>query len=112
MSLADLLSVIAWTVVAAVLALRVVPERRLVRRLLADGAIVPEKATGAPEDGGRVGRALRRLEDGQIVRRTPDGRIYLDQEAHAAQRQSRRVRALGLAAVALLAALVIALVLR
>ena len=112
MSRAELLSLMAWTGVAAVLALRVVPERRLVRRLLAEGATMPAKATSAPEARGRVGRALRRLEDGQIVRRAPDGRIYLDQEAHAAQRRSRRVRALGLAAVALLAALVIVLVSR
>jgi hypothetical protein len=67
-------------------------ERRLLRRLVAAGAVVPERAHPLPTLGYTTSDWILRLEGEGLLHRAADDRYYVDQGAYSRFRRRRRVR--------------------
>jgi hypothetical protein len=87
-------------------ALRIVPERRLVRRLTSLGALDQDRAATIIPGSSLGAWHVRRLARTGVIRTAGDGRLWLDSVAWRRFRARRRKRALLAAALAVLLVLV------
>ena len=76
-------------------------ERRVLEALRKAGAVAPGSAVDLPDMRRLEAFRLRRLLDAGVVHEADLGRYYLDERAYRAFRNERRIRVIGLAAIAL-----------
>jgi DNA-binding transcriptional ArsR family regulator len=98
-----LIGTVAWVLVLAL----VVPERRLIRRLRAAGAISADTAASIALRPPIARLPLKRLQNAGAVIAATSGRFYLDEAAYDRYRAARRRRAVPVLAVAMLLILLI-----
>ncbi|MGE3887654.1 MAG: hypothetical protein AB7H81_14565 [Vicinamibacterales bacterium] len=101
-----MLTILAPVVMGVGLALAAA-RRRLVQRFLSVDATRPERAIAVPVSDLLARHWLGRLRNAGVVHAAPSGALWLDPLAWAAFRSARRLRALAIAAAALVALLLV-----